>query len=82
MGLETIAQVVKAAIVLDLARVKATWKVLDLVRHFVPNGMEFFGCTFGGSFDRVAFDDQWIEIYHLNMAVKSFEDTLPSNSSR
>ena len=73
--LQTIGEVVEAAVVGYSTRDKTAGEVVDFVSHGVPGAMNgFFGVGATGGFAGMAFFDEGIEVNHFGVTVESFED--------
>lgn len=76
MSLQTIGQIVKACVEADSTGIKTAWKIVDFVSHRIPLRMELFWGGFSWRVDGMAFCDERIEVDHLQMIVKRFDDSV------
>ena len=70
MSLQTSGKIVKAHVITDFALYQPAWKVLDLVGQLIPLAVKLLRGSSRGRLDRMALNDQRIEIDHLDMIVE------------
>ena len=67
MRLQSEGKIVKAGLEDNIAR-----DVGHFIGDLVPDAMIFFGRGFFGRFDRMALDDEGVEVNHLDVVAKGF----------
>lgn len=80
--LQPIDEIVETGAVCYIARIQTTREIMDLVRHGIPFAVELLWSSFWGSFDWMTLLDKGVQIYHLRMAVKRFQNSVSCNAHR
>ena len=80
--LDPVRKVVEAAGVGDFARGDTAGYVVDFVGDLVPGAVVFFGGRVAWRLDRVALDDERVEIDHLDVGVEGTHDTFACDPRR